>query len=182
MITEILKKEYEKELLNGDIERAYVFNVYKGVVTLKVDMEHMNDLETNIETMTFDMPEEYYSKAVKYAADNVSSFYSGCIEIDSYAYEHDAISDFMAWYEGLVVKHYLISDDVTIEDISRLPDGIVYVYIMKDKKIMDRETFKAKAKEALEEIVGKPNGSEEQFSNALYLAIAFAALENKLFE
>ncbi|MBR6338437.1 MAG: hypothetical protein IKR76_12015 [Ruminococcus sp.] len=47
---------------------------------------------------------------------------------------------------------------------------------------MDRETFKAKAKEALEEIVGKPNGSKEQFSNALYLGIAFVKLENKLFE
>lgn len=47
---------------------------------------------------------------------------------------------------------------------------------------MTREMFKAKAKEVLEEIVDKPNGSEEQFSSALYLAIAFVKLENKLFE
>lgn len=47
---------------------------------------------------------------------------------------------------------------------------------------MDRETFRAKAKETLEEIVGKPDGSNEQFNGALYLGIAFVNLENKLFE
>ena len=47
---------------------------------------------------------------------------------------------------------------------------------------MDRETFKAKAKETVEEIVGKPDGSNEKFFNALYLGVAFVKLENKLFE
>lgn len=47
---------------------------------------------------------------------------------------------------------------------------------------MDRETFRAKAKETLEEIVGEPDGSTEKAGNALYLGIVFIKLENKLFE
>lgn len=53
---------------------------------------------------------------------------------------------------------------------------------MRGEIQMTRETFRAKAKETLEEIVGKPNGSKEQFNDAIYFVMAFVKLEKKLFE
>ncbi len=104
MITEVHVKVFAEKLANGDIENAYVFNVYKGKVSLMADMEDIGlDIESNIETMNFEIPDSFYEKTVDSAAYDVRGIYAGGIEIEPYADEMEAIS--------------------------RLPDGIVYVYI-----------------------------------------------------
>lgn len=134
MISEVREKVFVEELANGDVENVYVFNVYEGKVTLIGDLENIGtDIKTNMETMRFDIPSELVDRGVGYAALNVRNYYAGGIETEPYEDESEAIRDLMTLYEGLLCRHYLISPDVTIADLSRFPDGIAYIYIEEEQ-------------------------------------------------
>lgn len=133
MISKVHEKVFAESLVNGDIENVYVFNIYNGDITLIADLESIGtDIAVNMETMRFNFPEELLNRGVGCASLSVRSHYSGGIEAEPYKDENNAISDLMNLYEGLICRYYLISSEVTIADLSLLPDGIAYIYIEEE--------------------------------------------------
>lgn len=130
MIREVHEKVFTETLATGDIEKAYVLNVYGESVTLISDLEISEDT-FRIEKMSFALgrskifPLDIEAKIAR-------KYYSGGITIDSYDDENEAIRDFLNAYKGLYFRHYIISSDVTIEEIRRLKDGILYIYIEEE--------------------------------------------------
>ena len=133
MVREVHEKAFAETLANGDIENAYVLNVFMGSVILLSDFEIVED-EYRVERMkmSFRVQKKLVESTVEKAADGVRSFYPGMIDIESYDDENDAIQAFMNAYNGFYMRHYIISSDVTIEELSRLKDGILYVYVEEE--------------------------------------------------
>lgn len=150
MIYEIRESSFIDILENGDLESVYVLNKYGDEVTLMADIENLNpDVVMKFETMRFLFPQELMNSNVVNAVVDVRSYYTGGIEVDICCRKDLVIHDIMKLYEGLLCRHYLITPDTTIDDISRLPDGIVYVYIMKEEKQWTEKRLKQKPKRQL---------------------------------
>ena len=133
MIREVHKTVYADTLATGDIEKAYVLNVFMGSVILLSDFEIVED-EYRVERMkmSFRVQKKLVESTVEKAANGVRSFYPGMIDVESYDDENDAIQAFMNAYNGFYMRHYIISSDVAIEEIRRLNDGILFIYIEGD--------------------------------------------------
>ncbi|MBR1421928.1 MAG: DUF3848 domain-containing protein [Ruminococcus sp.] len=128
--------EFNMKLEGGDIERCFAFNVFNKEITLLADIEKggENDSISRVETMRFTIPKDWNDKLVLNSSVDVRGQYAGGITAENYENRADAVNDFMHKYNGLVVRHYVATDNLKLSALTDLPPGIAYVYFQSNNE------------------------------------------------